>query len=175
MTRDALGQQAAELTRLMPQLMRSVFTLDESDPAIDLTVAQLRVCSILNDGRLTVSGLARELGTSVSAVTQIADRLESSGMVERLAGTQDRRTRSLRLTDHGTGLLRAREGRRVRRAHQVLRELSPATRKRVLNALHVLIEACSAGASTCEERGNTEESGIELRRSLTAGGRLQSR
>jgi DNA-binding MarR family transcriptional regulator len=126
--------------------MRSIFTLDESDPAIELTVAQLRVCSILDDGRLTVSGLARELGTSVSAATQIADRLESSGLIQRSVGKDDRRTRRLQLTRRGRELLRARTSRRLDRARKVLLELSPATRIRLLGALHALLEA-GVGAS----------------------------
>lgn len=141
MTDGPLSEQAAQLADLLSRLMRAVFTLDASDPTMDLPVAQLRVCNLLNDGPRTISALAREMSITVSAVTQIADRLESAAFVERLAGTQDRRTRNLQLTDHGTDLLRVRRDRRVRRAHEVLGELAPGTRTQVLEALHALLDA----------------------------------
>ena len=69
-----LAEQAADLTDLLPRLMRAMFTLDDSDPTMELPVAQLRVCTLLDPGPRTISDLAKELGITVSAVTQLADR-----------------------------------------------------------------------------------------------------
>jgi len=140
-TADALGRQAAELASLLSRLVRSISTFDENDPTMHLPIAQLRVCNILSDGPLTISALARELGTTVSAATQIADRLEATGTVERVPGQHDRRTKSLRLTDQGTTLLRGRRQRRETRAAAVLGEMSPAMRARVLETLRDLLVA----------------------------------
>jgi DNA-binding MarR family transcriptional regulator len=108
---------------------------------MDLPVAQLRVCNSLADGPRTICGLAKELATTASAATQIADRLESAGLVERVPGIHDRRVKNLRLTCRGASLLRLRNERRGRRAAQVLSKLSPATRRNVLSALRALLEA----------------------------------
>src|SRR5260370_5467911 len=100
MNEDILLAQAADLESLLPKLMRRLFTLDPSHPANELPVAQLRVCTILQAGPRTVSTISEELGISVSAVTQIADRLERAGFVERVAGQDDRRMKKLQLSAH---------------------------------------------------------------------------
>ena len=139
-----LAAQAAQLQDLMPRLVRRLFGLEPGDPAMELPVAQLRVCAILSDGSRTVSCLARELSISASATTQIADRLESAGFVERVAELRDRRVRRLRLTDRGAKMMRARRQRRVRQAAAVLAELSPTRREAALRALRDLLEASDA-------------------------------
>jgi DNA-binding MarR family transcriptional regulator len=141
MTSRLLAEQAADLTDLLPRLMRAMFTLDDSDPTMELPVAQLRVCTLLDPGPRTISDLAKELGITVSAVTQLADRLESAGLVERLAGQEDRRTKRLRLTEQGAETLRARRQRRITRVVEVLRTLPAADRAEVLKALATLLAA----------------------------------
>src|SRR5207245_7427659 len=95
MSEDTLLTQAASLESLLPKLMRRLFTLDPSHPANELPVAQLRVCTILQSGPRTVSAIGEELRISVSAATQIADRLERSGLVERVAEPDDRRMKKV--------------------------------------------------------------------------------
>ena len=125
MSEDTLLTQAADLEALLPKLMRRLFTLDPSHPANELPVAQLRVCTILQAGPRTVSAISEELGISVSASTQIADRLERAGFVERVAGQDDRRMKKLQLTLHGAEVLQA---------LHVLLEASLATAPRVPEA-----------------------------------------
>ena len=136
-----LAEQAAQLEILMPRVMRQLSRLDLQNPTTHLPVAQLRVCAILADGSLTISVLAKELGISVSAATQLADRLESADLVERVAGTGDRRVKELRLTDHGRRLMRSRRQRRVRRAIEMLAQLGPDRRAALLGALQELLHA----------------------------------
>ena len=89
-----------------------------------------------------MSQVAEELGTSVSAVTQIADRLERAGLVERLAeGTSDRRLRYLRLTPEGTAWMATRREQRIRRAAAALSEIPPTQRAAALEALEELYAA----------------------------------
>ena len=139
-----LSEQAAQLEALMRRLMRQLSRLDLQNPTTHLPQAQLRVCAILADGSLTISILAREIGISVSAATQLADRLESADLVERVAGTGDRRRKQLRLTDHGRRLMRSRRQRRVRRAGEMLAQLSPDRRVALLGALQELLHASRA-------------------------------
>ncbi|HZO88327.1 MAG TPA: MarR family transcriptional regulator [Chthonomonadaceae bacterium] len=141
MTHDTLQEQAAQLECLLPKLMRRLFTLEPDHPVTELSLAQLRVCTILQAGPRTLSAIGVELGISVSAITQIADRLERAGLVERVAGKDDRRTRLLQLTAHGAELMRSRRQARVRHAAEALEQLSPEKRETVLRALEALLEA----------------------------------
>lgn len=159
MSGSGLAQQAAQLEFLMPRLMRQLSRLDLQNPTTHLPQAQLRVCAILVDGSLTISVLAREIGISVSAATQLADRLESADLVERVAGTGDRRRKELRLTDHGRRLMRSRRQRRIGRAMELLAQLAPGQRKAVLRALEELLQAArvtpgpAAGVTTVSDDG----------------------
>jgi DNA-binding MarR family transcriptional regulator len=54
----------------------------------------------------------------------------------------DKRTRYLRLTEHGDTLLRARVARRTSRARHVLAGLPDNTREEILSALQTLLGAC---------------------------------
>jgi len=141
-----LFEQAAQLESLLPKLMRRLFTLDTSHPATELPLAQLRVCSILQGGPRTLSAIGDELGISVSAVTQIADRLERAGVVARVAAPGDRRMKRLQLTPQGAEMMRSRRDLRVCRAAEALEHLDPAERESVLRALQTLLEASRATA-----------------------------
>jgi hypothetical protein len=54
MSTRRLAEQAADLTDLLPRLIRAIFTLDDSDPTMELPVAQLRVCNLLNESSRTI-------------------------------------------------------------------------------------------------------------------------
>ncbi len=144
MTEAMLAErQAQAIADLLPRLMRTLFTFDR-DPVAEMPLAQLRVCTILLGGSRSISAISRELGISVSAVTQLADRLERTRLVKRVAGQSDRRVRQLQLTDRGERVLRQREETRVQRVGTALAHLSATTRQEVLAALEQLIQAAIA-------------------------------
>lgn len=92
-----------------------------------------------------MSQLGEELHISVSAVTQMADRLEKVGLVERiLEENGDRRTRHLQLTLHGQSLILARRALRTDRAAHTLALLPPLMRETVLDVLETLLTASRA-------------------------------
>jgi DNA-binding MarR family transcriptional regulator len=157
MSDNDLAGQAAQLELLMPRVMRQLSRLDLQNPTTHLPQAQLRVCAILADGSLTISVLAREIGVSVSAATQLADRLESADLVERVPGTRDRRRKQLRLTDNGRKLMRSRRQRRIRRAGQMLAQLSPDRRAALLAALEELLHAGRAAPTAGDSRAPAAE------------------
>jgi len=150
MNEGQLLEQAEAVASLLPRLMRALFVVDEGDPGMVLPVAQLRVCGILRDGPRTMSALSDELGISHSAITQIADRLERSGMVERVPETADRRAKSLRLTRHGAEIMGRRAERRRKRILEVLERLSPESRGALVSSMRALLEACAASASDAD-------------------------
>ena len=141
MSENPLQQQAEAFTVLLPQLMRQIFRLDENDPTIELPLAQLRVCATLREEPRTMSVLSRELGTTLSATTQITDRMVRAQLVERITDDDDRRVKLLKLTPHAEALLQARHERRLRRVLLVLERLPAPAREQILDALRNLLAA----------------------------------
>jgi DNA-binding MarR family transcriptional regulator len=143
MNHAATREQAKTFTTLLPALMRQL-AAGVRDPAAELPLAQLRVCGVLCGGPRPMSAVSRELGVSLSAMTQIADRLERARLVKRMPKGDDRRIRCLQLTDRGERMMRLREEARVERALAVLAHLPPKAREDSLTALQKLIRACVA-------------------------------
>ncbi len=131
--------QARELNAIFKSLARKV--LIDDDPAAELPLRQFRVCMALFDEPRSMTQLSRELGVSQSAITQIADRLQSAGMVTRLPDGGDRRVRSLQLTARARKMLRLREERRIERVMRILQGMSAAARNEVLASMAALREA----------------------------------
>jgi DNA-binding MarR family transcriptional regulator len=136
-------EQAKTMAELLPTLMRQL-TAGGRDPAADMPLAQLKVCGILFHGPQPMSALSRDLGVSLSAMTQIADRMERAELVHRVPQGGDRRIRCLQLTDHGEKMIRLREEARAERLLAVLKHIAPPAREEVLVALQTLIRACVA-------------------------------
>ena len=134
---------AEALAGLIPRLARGLSS-PKKDPADDLPLAQLRLCGILSEGSRPMSALSRDLGVSLSALTQIADRLERARLVKRVATEDDRRVRCLQLTARGEKMTRKRREARVLRIRAVLEHLSVPQREAVRASLEVLVNACSA-------------------------------
>lgn len=147
----SLRSQAAELEQLLPALMRALFSLDPDHPVAELPIGQLRVCTVLQHGPRSMSHLGEELGITLSAITQMADRLERAGLVERIAGTGDRRVKELRLTSYGERAMRERRHGRVSRVSAVLSHLAPAERESALCAIEALLEASQTSSDRREE------------------------
>jgi DNA-binding MarR family transcriptional regulator len=136
-------EDAKAIATLLPSLMRQLGA-GHDDPAAELPLAQLRVCSVLAGGPRPMSALGRELRVSLSAMTQLADRLERARLVKRVAQGDDRRVRCLQLTERGEKIMRSHRESRIERASAVLEHLSPTARQEVLAALRTLLDACTA-------------------------------
>lgn len=143
MANDLIHEQAVTITELLPKLTRRLFALDMEDPASQLPLAQLKVCGILREGARTISCLSKELGITLSAATQLADRLEKSGMVERVTETDDRRVKCLQLTAYGQEIMSARLRRRIERVERMLSTLDPQERETMISVLRQIYEAGS--------------------------------
>jgi DNA-binding MarR family transcriptional regulator len=137
----AVHAQALELDSIFKSLARKV--LVDDDPAAEMPLGQLRVCLALYEDSRSMTQLSRELGVSQSAITQIADRLQGSGMVTRSPAGDDRRVRSLQLTSRARKILRLREENRIGRVVALLNEMPAEARDNVLTALSALSEACN--------------------------------
>jgi DNA-binding MarR family transcriptional regulator len=147
MKHAASQKQAAAFVGLLQSLLREL-TAGSRDPAIELPLAQLRVCRVLCDGRQSISAISREIGVSLSAVTQIADRLERAKLVDRVADHGDRRIRCLQLTRRGDRLLRLHDEERIRHAAAMLGQLAPSTRDRAAAVMKTLARAAAAARNS---------------------------
>lgn len=141
MSESILYEQSEEIVSMFAGLARRVFTLEADDPGMEMPVAQMRVCAVLVEAPKTMGAISRELGISTSAITQIADRLERTGMVERIMESDDRRCKRLRLTELGHDKMRSRRERRVSRMQQAMDKLLPEDRVAVVSALRKLFDA----------------------------------
>lgn len=141
MSEKILREQGEAVVTMLSSLMRGLFTLTADDPAMELPGAQLRMCTVLREGPKTMSALSNEMNITHSAVTQIADRLERAGMVERLSESDDRRCKKLSLNPRGIEVMEARRERRVLHTIRVLESLPAEERAAAVSALSVLLEA----------------------------------
>ena len=98
--REELILQTAERMRRALRVLKSRPPVSEI--AVSLTMSQVRALFILypTDG-MSMKNLAETLGTSVTAVTGLVDRLEEHGLVERRHDQDDRRVVMAALTSEG--------------------------------------------------------------------------
>jgi DNA-binding MarR family transcriptional regulator len=68
------------------------------------SINQVAAFQMLVTGPETMIAIATRLGISTAAVTDIADKLEKLGLIERVRGRQDRRSVWLKLTEKGKTL-----------------------------------------------------------------------
>jgi len=142
--------QARELDAILMAFGRQI--LKENDPVGELPLRQFRVCMMLWAGSRAMSDLSRELGVTLSAMTQIANRLERAGMVTRGFEDTDRRVRQLQLTPRAQRMLRLRQESRVGRIATVLERMEPVARAEALAALDALrcVAEASATNAACQ-------------------------
>jgi DNA-binding MarR family transcriptional regulator len=145
---ETIVAQARALDGMFKGFARCV--LIDDDPAAELPLRQLRVCAALYDAPRSMSVLSRELGFSLSAMTQIADRLERAGLVTRALDRPDRRVRRLRLTPRARRMLRLREEARIRRVAFVLQTMPDEAREAALSALDALRRAAAPEANASD-------------------------
>jgi DNA-binding MarR family transcriptional regulator len=139
-------EQAEQLNQLLPALAHHLFAQpkvsDDGTLSGGLSPTQLRLCLLLEAGAQNMSTLSEEMGITMSAVTQLADRLERAKVVERSTGQEDRRVKLLQLTPYGKEILQARLHSRLRRMTDALSLLPPDLRVTLLQNLTNLLEAC---------------------------------
>jgi DNA-binding MarR family transcriptional regulator len=148
-----LEQQGERLAAAISRILRSLNKLESEEIETALTIPQARVCGLLREGPQAMTAVSRELGISLSAVTQIADRLQREGLVSRTCGEDDRRVRLLQLTEQGLQRVQRRHARRLQRALIIL-ETMPADQREVsLKALEALAAAVPA-VTPAEDEGS---------------------
>jgi DNA-binding MarR family transcriptional regulator len=133
--------QAESVHAAVRSVVRNLLSLDDS--MMDLPLRQLKVCMSLYGRSRAMSDIGRELGLSPSAVTQVSNRLERRGLIERVSQDEDRRVRKLRLTRKGQQLVRSREEKQLRRIADALEPLSESEIDQLMVGLEILTRNCT--------------------------------
>jgi DNA-binding MarR family transcriptional regulator len=138
------SQQVSQIDAVHAALrtvVRNLLGVDDS--MMDLPLRQFKVCLTLYRQSRSMSEISRELKLSPSAVTQVSDRLERRGLIERVFQDEDRRVRKLRLTRKGQQLVRSREQKQLRRIAAALDTLTPNELGQVTAGLETLAQSCT--------------------------------
>ena len=85
--------------------------------------------------------VAKALDVSVSAITQVVDRLERRKYVTRGAAPSDRRIYTLELTSGGQGQVSAMRVLQTKSIEEVLERMTARDRKHVIKGLEALVKA----------------------------------
>jgi len=143
---DSTRDRAIRIEGQLPQVLRRLFKPDPNDPLVELPVGQMRMMRLLMMKAWTPSNLGEELCLSVSAVTQMANRLDSIGFVDRIEDPTDRRVKHLTLTHVGRELMVRRRERRVYRLESVLAKMPAERQIEFMVLLEELLEASTSAA-----------------------------
>ncbi|MCX6344798.1 MAG: MarR family transcriptional regulator [Armatimonadetes bacterium] len=141
MSNDVVREQAVAVNALFSKLARRLNKLETGDPVTELPVAQMRVCFALLEKPRTMGCLSKELGISLSAVTQLADRLEKAELVERYVESDDLRMKRMRLSSHGEEIMTTRRERRIERLVKILECMPAQDRELITPAFQRLYDA----------------------------------
>jgi DNA-binding MarR family transcriptional regulator len=139
--RSELTAQAHAVQAVLRGIGRNLLAID--DPTMDLPLRQLKVCLALLRSSCSMSEIGREIGMSPSAVTQVSDRLERRGMVERVFEEGDRRVRRLQLTAKGLRLMRRHEEKQLHKIAGALVGLTEKELRQLMSGLEILTRSCS--------------------------------
>ncbi|MBJ6725454.1 MarR family winged helix-turn-helix transcriptional regulator [Geomesophilobacter sediminis] len=120
-----MASQAKELMMRLAELMEATMEQTEHPfPDLALTPREVKVMIHLGDrGETTMTELADAVGTPLSTVTRIADRLERKGMIARSRSDRDRRIVVVSTSDQGQAL------------HNAVREQQLAVSAKILEIL----------------------------------------
>jgi MarR family 2-MHQ and catechol resistance regulon transcriptional repressor len=96
---------------------------------------------LLHKGPLAVNTIGAKIGLTSGSMTTAIDRLASRSLVERVGDPEDRRTRTVHLTDEGRKLIRAAFGRHRADMGRILSVLTEAEKDTAIGILKKLGKA----------------------------------
>jgi DNA-binding MarR family transcriptional regulator len=122
----------------LPDIVRGI-TATRGRLSPGLRTSQLRaLLRITRDEGLTMGDLARHIGVSCAAATQVVDQLVELGLVTRERKSGDRRVVRLRLTELAHAELDAALARRAAQVREVCAQLSPEEARAFAKGMELL-------------------------------------
>lgn len=136
----------------LPEVVRGV-TATRGRLSSELRLPQVRaLLRIARREGLAMGDLAREIGVSTAAATQVVDGLVELGLVARERAADDRRVVRLRLTERAHGEIDAALARRVAQVREVCAQLAPDEARAFARGMELLgtVVMCDALGATGE-------------------------
>jgi len=127
--------------------------ITDAASAYGVSSSLLRLLGILRDREPEMLELARHLQLDKSSVTGLVARAEARGLVERAAGTSDRRTVVVRLTDSGRDLAVALEADVQERLGVVIDGMSAGARRDLVTLVDSAVPHPGSSGSQASSRG----------------------
>jgi len=145
----------AEVGVLYPAVLRRFQASRQRIPGSDITPRMLSLLRLLAvTGPLSVGDQARHLGLSRATATELVDRLEGKGLVDRLRDARDRRRVFVSLTE--AGRQRAASHPEVIACDDLVRAvqlMTPADRRALIDGLRALLAAADGVAPEVRRAG----------------------
>jgi len=158
--------QAERLYRVFSDLVRGYQFRDREQICCHgLSVSQCYALEALDaagfdgPGAMMMGELAARLHVKISTMTRLVDQLVATGLATRVPDARDRRICRVKISKKGQSLVSRIRADLVEEHEQVLRQIPPASREAVINAMSLLRTAfkerqeCSP-ASGCNRRTN---------------------
>lgn len=99
---------AQNMFRVLPMLRKRMLRLDLLQSQYGIPLSHAQVLMMLNDsGSMSVSEISKRLGIAKPNITPLVDRLISSGLVDRVRDTEDRRVVNVVILEAGREKLAA--------------------------------------------------------------------
>ncbi|PXX68546.1 DNA-binding MarR family transcriptional regulator [Nocardia tenerifensis] len=136
MSAQRRGLDADELARVMGEFTRGSIRLPNAEKHTFTTLSVLH--TLANRGPMRVTALKVTEQITQPAITQLVDRLERDGLVERRPDPADGRAVLVHITDAGAEVVWSRHRERVRRLTELAEALTPAQRQAISAALPAL-------------------------------------
>jgi DNA-binding MarR family transcriptional regulator len=144
MKHSTLAQEIASLYPAIYQRLHAHWEKHEQRPTPE-TVAVLTHLEL--SGPLTVTEAAQHFKRAQSAMSELIDRLQAHGFVDRIRDARDRRRILVWITAAGLdSLRRSRQVLDVERLAQSIERMSPRDRRGLLDGLRALVTAAAANA-----------------------------
>ena len=134
----SISEQARRLEAILPLILRTIYPPREDDPFAELPLMQLRVIRTLSQGPRTMSELADDLHMSASRLAHLVTRLQTVGLVEKHCHSDDRRVKSVELTELGATQMQTHQNIRSERAADILSSLGEQDRENLMSSLEGL-------------------------------------
>ena len=146
-----IEEYAEELGRLLPAIGRNipVAAPREMPPKIlhmDVSASELFVLSYLSSKREpNMSEIGKALGIDFSTLTRLVDKLTDKSLVERRSDSQDRRVVRVSIITKGKELMAGFEKEKTKRILSILKRLSDAEIKNLLEIMRTVHRRISPG------------------------------
>jgi DNA-binding MarR family transcriptional regulator len=98
------------------------------------------LCIIYEKGQITMGELCKEISSACSTATDLADKLEKAGYVERLREKRDRRVVRLNILPKGEKLIKSVIERRAEKLGLILETFEEEERMKIISFLETLTD-----------------------------------